>query len=110
MVSQSQRSAGIVDEGPSGSKQKGATGRSRQQGKVFVMTQQEADDAPNFFTGTLSICYTSAHVLIDPGATHSFIARMFAVNINSTLESLSEELFVYTPVGDVLVVRCIKIV
>uniref|UniRef100_UPI001C3D73DE reverse transcriptase family protein n=1 Tax=Picosynechococcus sp. (strain ATCC 27264 / PCC 7002 / PR-6) TaxID=32049 RepID=UPI001C3D73DE len=65
--------------------------------------QQEADDAPNVVTGTLSICNISAHVLIDPGATHSFIAKMFALKINSTLEPLPEELSVYTPVGDVLV-------
>ena len=102
-ANQPERPAGIVDEGASGSRQKGATGRPRQQGKVFAMTQQEADDTPNVVTGTLPICHTSAHVLIDPRATHSFVARMFTVNIDCELESLFEELFIYTPVGDVLV-------
>ena len=79
VVGQPQRATGNVDEGTSGTRQKGVTGRSRQQGKIFAMTQQEADDAHNVVTGTISICNTSAHVLIDPGATHSFIAKMFAV-------------------------------
>ena len=67
------------------------------------MTQQEADDALDVVTGTLPICHISAHVLLDLGATHSFVASMFSVNIGGKLEPLFEELFIYTPVGDLLV-------
>ena len=102
VVSQPQRPAGIGGEGTSASRQKGAIGQPRQQGKVFAMTQQEADDAPNVVIGTLSICHISTHVLLNLGATHSFVTSMFSINIDGKLEPLPEELFIYTPVGDVL--------
>ncbi|KAL4013991.1 hypothetical protein IC575_026176 [Cucumis melo] len=37
-------------EGTSGARQKGVVGRPRQQGKVYAMTQQEAEDAPDVIT------------------------------------------------------------
>ena len=44
-------------------------------GRVFAMTSQEAQATPDIVTGTLSIFGDDARVLIDPGATHSFISR-----------------------------------
>ncbi|TYK29096.1 DNA/RNA polymerases superfamily protein [Cucumis melo var. makuwa] len=38
----------------SGTRQKGVVGRPRQQGKVYAMTQQEAEDAPGVITEPLS--------------------------------------------------------
>ncbi|XP_050935188.1 uncharacterized protein LOC127143928 [Cucumis melo] len=61
-------------EGTSGARQKGVVGRPRQQGKVYAMTQQEAEDAPDVITGTILICDVPARVLIDSGATHSFVS------------------------------------
>ncbi|KAA0036813.1 DNA/RNA polymerases superfamily protein [Cucumis melo var. makuwa] len=72
-VIQQLRTTGTSGEGSSGGKQKGLVGRSRQEGKVFAMTQQEAADAPNIVTGTSSIFNESAHVLMDPG--DSFIVN-----------------------------------
>ena len=37
------------------------------------MTRQEAQGTPDVMTGALSIFDDDARVLIDPGATHSFI-------------------------------------
>ncbi|XP_038896658.1 uncharacterized protein LOC120084921 [Benincasa hispida] len=45
------------------------------------------------------------YVLLDPGAAHSFISSMFALHIDRMLESMPDELFISTIVGDVLVVR-----
>ena len=41
------------------------------------MTSQEALSTPDVVTGTLSIFGYDARVLIDPGATHSFISREY---------------------------------
>ncbi|TYK29162.1 DNA/RNA polymerases superfamily protein [Cucumis melo var. makuwa] len=93
-----------VGEGTSGARQKGVVGRPGQQGKVYAMTQQEAEDAPDVITGTILICDVHARVLLDSGATHSFISSMFLTKLNRMLEPLSEELVICTPVGDVLLV------
>ena len=41
------------------------------------MTSQEAQATPDVVTGTLSIFGDDSRVLIDPGATHSFISREY---------------------------------
>ncbi|KAA0047501.1 hypothetical protein E6C27_scaffold498G001280 [Cucumis melo var. makuwa] len=92
-------------EGTSGARKKGVVGRPRQQGKVYAMTQQEAEDAPDVITGTILICNVPADVLFDPGATHSFVSSIFLTKLNRMLEPLSEGLAIYTPVGDVLLVN-----
>ncbi|KAL0554251.1 hypothetical protein IC582_008168 [Cucumis melo] len=95
----------VPTEGTRGARQKGVVGRSRQQGKVYAMTQQGAEDAPNVITGTILICNVPADVLFDPGATHSFVSSIFLTKLNRMLEPLSEGLAIYTPVGDVLLVN-----
>ena len=55
-------------------------------------------------TGTILICNVPARVLLDSGATHSFVSSMFLTKLNRMLEPLSEELVICTPVGDVLLV------
>ncbi|TYK28229.1 DNA/RNA polymerases superfamily protein [Cucumis melo var. makuwa] len=44
----------VPTEGTSGARQKGVVGRLRQQGNVYAMTQQEAEDAPDVITEPLS--------------------------------------------------------
>ncbi|KAL0553582.1 hypothetical protein IC582_007482 [Cucumis melo] len=95
----------VPTEGTSGARQKGVVGRQKQQGKVYAMTQQEAEDAPDVITGTILICNVPADVLFNPGATHSFVSSIFLTKLNRMLEPLSEGLAIYTPVGDVLLVN-----
>ncbi|KAA0060864.1 retrotransposon protein, putative, Ty3-gypsy sub-class [Cucumis melo var. makuwa] len=95
----------VPTEGTSGARKKGVVGRPRQQGKVYAMTQQEAEDAPDVITGTILICNVLADVLFDPGASHSFVSSIFLTKLNRILEPLSEGLAIYTPVGDVLLVN-----
>ncbi|KAA0046243.1 DNA/RNA polymerases superfamily protein [Cucumis melo var. makuwa] len=82
-----------------------AKGRPRQQGKVYAMTQQEENDAPDTITGTILICSVPAIVLFDPGAMHSFVSSIFLTKLNRMLEPLFEGLAIYTSVGDVLLVN-----
>ncbi|KAA0042469.1 Transposon Ty3-I Gag-Pol polyprotein [Cucumis melo var. makuwa] len=95
----------VPTEGTGGSRQKGVVGRPRQQGKVYAMTEQEAEDAPDVITGTILICNVPTDVLFDPGATHSFVSSIFLTKMNMMLEPLFEGLVIYTPVCDVLLVN-----
>ena len=49
----------------------------RTQARVYAMTQQEADAAPDVVTGIISILDHDAYTLVDPGATHSFASKAF---------------------------------
>ena len=56
---------------------RGQRGRPPARGRVYAITSQEAQATPDVVTGTLSILGDDARVLIDPGATHSFISREY---------------------------------
>ena len=49
---------------------------TRTQARVYVVTQQDADAAPDVVTGIISILDHDAYTLVDPGATHSFASRL----------------------------------
>ncbi|TYK11281.1 putative DNA/RNA polymerases superfamily protein [Cucumis melo var. makuwa] len=90
---------------PTVSRKKEVVGRPRQYIKVYAMTQQEAEDAPDVITSTILVSNVPAFVLCDPSATHSFISITFLTKLNRMLEPLYEELVIYTPVGVVLLVN-----
>ena len=50
---------------------------ARTQAKVYVVTQQDADAAPDVVTDVISILDHDAYTLVDPGATHSFASKPF---------------------------------
>ena len=66
------------------------------------MTRQEAQATPDVVTGTLFIFGDDARVLIDPGATHSFIAREYVTRVGMTPTPLGCHLEIATPTGDSL--------
>ena len=66
------------------------------------MTSQEAHATPDVVTGTLSILGDDAHVLIDPGATHSFISREYVARVGTTPVPLGCSLDIATPTGESL--------
>ena len=51
------------------------------QARVFAVTQQEADTAHEDVIGMILVFDRDAHILIDPGATHSFISKGFISNV-----------------------------
>ena len=79
--------------------------RPRAQARVFAMTQQEAAAAPEVITGMLSIFGRSARILIDPGATHSFVSESFALYADREGSELDCELVVATPVGHSVIAK-----
>lgn len=79
-------------------------GRPRQQGKVYAMIQQEAEKVPDIVSGTLSICYLTAYVLLDSGAMYSFISSTFVVQVNRKLKPFIDALLVHTPIGSAVII------
>ena len=70
------------------------------QARVFVVTQQDADTAPDVVTGMISIFGRDAHILIDPRATHSFISTGFISNGNVKSQPIDCSTVVSLPIGD----------
>ena len=66
------------------------------------MTSQEAQATPDVVTGTLSFFGDDARVLIDPGATHSFISREYVARFGMIPVPLECGLKIATPTGESL--------
>lgn len=86
--------------GGRGSGGRGQTQAGRGQARVFALTHRDAQTSNAVVTGILSICSQDAHVLFDPGATHSFVSVRFAPRLSKGSSSLDEALIVATPVGE----------
>ena len=85
-----QRSSGrgFLSRGASAAAGRGSHGKARgsapgiqikagTQARVYAVTQQDADAAPNMVTGIISILDHDAYTLVDPGATHFFASKHF---------------------------------
>ena len=92
--------------GPTGRGQpsRGQMGRSQTQAREFAVTYQEADVAPEVMTGTIQVFDRDAYVLIDPGATHSFIFAKFVGQVNIEIQPIDYSMVVSLPTGDSLIV------
>ena len=76
---------------------------TRTQARVYAVTQQDADAAPNVVTGIISILDHDAYTLVDPGATHSFSSKPFLDRFHIEIQPLGGRMTVSLPVGDPLV-------
>ncbi|XP_075478906.1 uncharacterized protein LOC142519762 [Primulina tabacum] len=65
--------------------------------RMFVITQEEADDANDVVAGTIIINKIAAYVLFDCGATHSFISKRFTKKLGLIPEILVEPFRIATP-------------
>ena len=70
------------------------------QARVFAVTQQEADTAHDVVTGMILVFDRDAHILIDPGATHSFISMGFISNVNVESQPIDCIIVVSLPTRD----------
>ena len=50
---------------------------ARTQTRVYDVTQEDVDAAPDVVIGIISILNHDAYTLVDPGATHSFASKHF---------------------------------
>ena len=67
--------------------------------RVFALTAKEAEKGKEVITGTIPICNKNAYVLIDSGATHSFVSVSFARKLCVKPQPVFPELVVDTPLG-----------
>ena len=91
--------------GPAGRGQpsRGQMGRPQTQARVFAVTQQEEDVAPEVMTCTIQVFDSDAYVLIDLGATHSFISVKFIAQVNIEIQPIDCSMVVSFPTGDSLI-------
>ena len=72
------------------------------QARVYVVTQQDADAAPDVVTGIISILDHDAYTLMDPGATHSFTSKPFLDRFQIETQPLEGRMRVSLPARDPL--------
>ena len=75
----------------------------RTQARVYAVTQQDADAAPDVVTGIISILDHDAYTLVDPGATHSFASKPFLDRFQIETQPLEGSMRVSLPAGDLLI-------
>ena len=75
---------------------------ARTQARVYVVTQQDADAAPDVVTGIISILDHDAYTLVDPGATNSFASKHFLDRFQIETQPLEGRMRVSLPAGDPL--------
>ena len=75
---------------------------TRTQARVYAVTQQDADAAPDVVTGIISILDHDAYTLVDPGATHSFAFKPFLDRFQIETQLLEGRMRVSLPAGDLL--------
>ncbi|XP_071901093.1 uncharacterized protein [Coffea arabica] len=68
--------------------------------RVYAIDDQPVPDSSEVVEGTLPIFHRLAKVLIDPGATHSFVNPSFMSGIDVRPVKLPFDLEVRTPMGD----------
>ena len=76
---------------------------ARTQARVYAVTQQDADAAPDVVTGIISILYHDAYTLVDSGDTHSFASKPFLDRFQIETQPLEGCMRVSFPAGDPLV-------
>ena len=76
---------------------------TRTQARVYAVTQQNADAAPDVVTGIISILDHDAYTLVDLGANHSFASRPFLDRFQIETQPLEGRMRVSLPAGDTLV-------
>ncbi|CAL2255737.1 unnamed protein product [Prunus armeniaca] len=88
--------------GRGGRNTRGQPGRSTTQARVFSMTQQKAYATPDVITGMIPIFGYLTRVLIDMGATYSFVAHNFVSYVSVRLTPMTESFSISLPTGEVL--------
>ncbi|KAF5933551.1 hypothetical protein HYC85_029722 [Camellia sinensis] len=80
-----------VDQGPTG--------------RVYAVTAQDLVLAPSIVRGTFLFCNSVASVLIDTGASHSFVSAAFASVLELELAQLASPICVVSPISGELILK-----
>ncbi|KZV16748.1 hypothetical protein F511_41644 [Dorcoceras hygrometricum] len=72
----------------------------KKQARVFALTEEQEQAAPDdVIAGNCYLCKFPAYVLIDTGASHTFISENFVVAHKLSAEPLTEIVSVSSPLG-----------
>ena len=72
---------------------------------MSVVTAQDLVPAPSVVRGTFLFCNSVANVLIDTGASYSFISAAFTSILGLELALLASPICVVSPVGGELILK-----
>ncbi|KAL5542432.1 hypothetical protein UlMin_010142 [Ulmus minor] len=76
--------------------------QKKTQARVFAMTKEDVETSPTVVTGIMFVHEIPAYVLIDSGATNSFINPMLVKKLGKSLSILDAPFCVSTPSGKCL--------
>ena len=80
----------------------GPAPRGRPNARVYSLNEGDVEAGPSTsVSGQLSVSNLNLYVLIDSGATHSFIAKRLVEKLEGDKKSLSSPFLTVTPTGDV---------
>ena len=68
--------------------------------RVYSLEQRQVPDSPEIVEDTIPVFHRLARILMDPGATHSFVNPYFMCGIDIKPVSLPYDLEVSAPTGD----------
>ena len=113
MSAQRSLGRGFLSRGASTATGRGGRGRGRgsapgmqteyrTKARVYAVTQQDADAAPDVVTGIISILDHDVYTLVDLGATHSFASKPFLDRCQIETQPLEGCMRVSLSVGDPL--------
>ena len=111
MSTQKSSGRGFPSKGASAAAGRGGRGRGRgsapgiqieprTEARVYAVTQQDANAAPDVVTGIISILDHDAYTLVDRGATHSFSSKPFLDRFQIETQPLEGRMRVSLPAGD----------
>lgn len=83
----------------------GAKLADRGTARVYALTRQDTQASNAMVTGNLVVCSFDAHVLFDPGSTHSYVSPLFAKSFTKELVDLERLFLVATLTGETILVR-----
>ncbi|KAL7230631.1 hypothetical protein ACSBR2_008995 [Camellia fascicularis] len=72
---------------------------------MYAVTAQDLVPAPFVVRGTFLFCNSIANVLIDTGASHSFISAAFVSVLGLELAQLASPICVVSPIGGELILK-----
>jgi len=75
------------------------------QGRVFHMTQEDMRAATDVVAGTLLLKSQHVYTLIDPGATHSFVARKCEDKLKMQPIRVEKGVVIGTPLGKTVLIE-----
>ena len=67
--------------------------------QAYAMKACGDQDAPEVITGIISLYGIEMHALIDPGSTHSYVCIEHVFDKVTSMEQLSYEMHVTSPLG-----------